>query len=46
MDSLLELLKQNARLSNHELSVMLGKTEEEVAAAIKEYEKNGIIKVV
>ncbi len=44
MDSLLELLKQNARLSNHELSVMLGKTEEEVAAAIKEYEKNGIIK--
>lgn len=44
MDSLLELLKQNARLSNHELAIMLGKTEAEVAAAIEDFEKKGIIK--
>jgi len=44
MDSLLELLKQNARLSNQELAVLLGKTENEVAAAIKDYEDSGIIK--
>ncbi|MFA5658751.1 MAG: Lrp/AsnC family transcriptional regulator [Oscillospiraceae bacterium] len=44
MDSLLELLKQNARLSGKELAVMLGKTEAEVAAQIKEYESRGIIK--
>lgn len=44
MDSLLELLKQNARLSNQELAVMLGKSENDVAAAIKEYEEKGIIK--
>ena len=44
MDSLLELLRQNARLSNHELAVLLGKTEEEIALAIKDYESKGIIK--
>lgn len=44
MNSLLELLKQNARLSNHELAVMLGKTEAEIALAIKNYEQQGIIK--
>lgn len=44
MDSLLELLKQNARLSNKELAVMLGKTELEVADTIDDYEKKGIIK--
>lgn len=44
MDSLLELLKHNARLSNHELSILLGKTEEEVTQAIKDYENKGIIK--
>ncbi len=44
MDSLLELLKQNARLSNHELAVMLGTTEEAVATQIKDYENKGFIK--
>ena len=44
MDSLLELLKQNARLSDRELAVMLEKTEDDVAQAIKDYEKKGIIK--
>lgn len=44
MDSLLELIKQNARLSNRELAVMLGKTEQEVAAQIKSYEDSGVIK--
>jgi len=44
MDSLLELLKQNARLSNQELAVLLGKTENDVAVAIKDYETQGIIK--
>lgn len=44
MDSLLELLKQNARLTNQELAVMLGKSESDVAVAIKEYEDKGIIK--
>ncbi len=44
MDSLLELLKHNARLSDHELAVMLGKTDEEISSAIKNYEDKGIIK--
>jgi DNA-binding Lrp family transcriptional regulator len=44
MDSLLELLKHNARLSNHEIAVMLGMTEDEVEAKIKDYERKGIIK--
>ncbi|MBP0965434.1 MAG: Lrp/AsnC family transcriptional regulator [Oscillospiraceae bacterium] len=44
MDSLLKLLKQNARLSNGELATMLGTTEQDVAARIADYEKRGIIK--
>ncbi len=44
MDTLLELLKQNARLSNKELAIMLGKTEQEVETLIKQYEDKGIIK--
>ena len=40
---LLALLKQNARLSNAELSTMLGISEQEVAAGIKELEASGII---
>ncbi len=44
MDSLLKLLSQNARLSTSELAVLLGKTEEEVAEDIKNYEHKGIIK--
>lgn len=40
---LLDLLRQNARLSNAELAVMLGSTEEEVAAEIKRLENEGYI---
>ena len=44
MDRLIELLKSNARLSNAELAVMLGKTEQEVKSDIQKLENNGIIK--
>lgn len=44
MEKLLDLLHENARLSNAQLAVMLGTTEEDVAAQIAEYEKKGIIK--
>ncbi len=40
---LLKLLSKNARYTNEQLAVMLGKTEAEVEAEIKEYEKKGII---
>ena len=43
MDSLIKLLKGNARLSNEQLAVMLGVTPEEVAARIADYEKRGVI---
>ena len=44
MDSLIKLLKGNARLSNEQLAAMLGVTPEEVAARIADYEKRGVIK--
>ena len=44
MDSLIKLLKGNARLSNEQLAIMLGVTPEEVAARIADYEKRGVIK--
>lgn len=44
MDTLINLLKQNARLSCKELAAMTGATESEVEAKIKEYEHSGIIK--
>ena len=44
MDTLLNLLSQNARLTTSELAVMLGKTEKQVANEIKNYERKGIIK--
>jgi DNA-binding Lrp family transcriptional regulator len=44
MDQLLHLLKQNARMSNEQLAVMLDSTPEAVAKKIEEYEKNGVIK--
>lgn len=44
MDTLIRLLKQNARLSCKELAAMIGSTEADVEAKIKEYEHNGIIK--
>lgn len=40
---LLDLLRQDARLSDKELAVMLGDTEENVAAEIKRLEGEGII---
>lgn len=44
MDRLLYLLENNPRLSNAELAVMLGVSEDEVAQQIKLYEETGIIK--
>ncbi|MBQ1237096.1 MAG: Lrp/AsnC family transcriptional regulator [Oscillospiraceae bacterium] len=44
MDRLLTLLQNNARLSNRQLAVMLGREEDEVAAAIAQYEKDGVIR--
>lgn len=44
MDQLLELLQDEARLSTAQLAVMLNETEEDVAAAMKAYEKAGVIK--
>ena len=39
MEELLDLLKQNARLSNEQLAVMLGDTPQGIANKIEEYEK-------
>ena len=44
MDRLLTLLQNNARLSNRQLAVMLAREEDEVAAAIAQYEKDGVIR--
>lgn len=44
MDTIIRLLKQNARLSYSELATMTDMTEAEVEAKIKEYEKSGVIK--
>ncbi len=44
MDPLLQLLSGNARLTDHELAVMLGMDEAEVSKKIQEYEESGIIK--
>ncbi len=44
MDSLIKLLKENSRLSNEQIAVMLGITAEEAADRINDYEKKGIIK--
>lgn len=44
MNDLLNLLKENARLSNAQLADMLGKTEQEVAAEIADLEKKGVIR--
>ncbi|MBQ9375453.1 MAG: Lrp/AsnC family transcriptional regulator [Ruminococcus sp.] len=43
MDSLIKLLKTNARLTDAELAVMLGKTEKEIADDIKKLENDGVI---
>ena len=44
MDRLLSLLPNNARLTNKQLAVMLGREEEDVAKAIAAYEKSGVIR--
>lgn len=44
MDKLLELLSENSSFTNKELAFMLGEPEDYIAAQIKEYEQNGIIK--
>lgn len=44
MERLLKVLNENCRLTVKDMAVMLGKTEEEIAAAVAEYEKSGVIK--
>ncbi len=44
MEQLLRLLDRNARLSNEQLSAMLGISEEEVAQRLETLEKAGIIR--
>lgn len=44
MNELLDLLKQNARLTNAQLADMLGTTEDVIAAEIARLEKQGVIK--
>lgn len=43
MNQLVELLKNNARISNSEIAVILGKTEQEVEEEISKLESSGII---
>ena len=42
MDQLIKLLKNNARITNSELAVLLDKTEEQVAADIAKLEADGV----
>ena len=44
MDKLLQLLGTNSQFSTAEIAAMLGEPEDYIAAQIKEYEKEGIIK--
>ena len=44
MNDLLELLKTNARLSDRELAVLLGKQEQEIKESIAKLESDGVIK--
>ena len=44
MDKLLELLNENARYTNAQLSAMLGEPKEDIEKRIKKYEKQGVIK--
>ena len=44
MKEILQLLKQNARLSNAELAAMTNRTEDEVAQMIEQMEHDGIIR--
>ena len=44
MNKLLDLLSQDARISNSEIAVMLGISEDEVKEKIALYEDTGVIK--
>lgn len=44
MSQILDLLAKNSRISNSELAVLLGMTEQEVADEIESLEKSGVIK--
>jgi len=43
MENILKLLENDSRLTSAQIAAMIGHTEEEVAGAIAEYEKNGTI---
>ena len=43
MENILKLLENDSRLTAAQIAAMIGHTEEEVAGAIAEYEKNGTI---
>lgn len=44
MDKLLRLISENSNYTLSELSLLLGESEEQISARIKEYEKKGVIK--
>lgn len=44
MDRLLSVIEKNPRLSDKEIAVMLGVSEEQVTKQIREYEQSGVIK--
>ena len=44
MEQILDLLQDEAKLSVDQLAVMLNESKEDVAKAIAQYEKEGIIK--
>ena len=44
MEKLLKLLDNNARLTNAQLAVMLGCTENEVSDRIAQWERDGVIR--
>ncbi|HIZ54987.1 MAG TPA: Lrp/AsnC family transcriptional regulator [Firmicutes bacterium] len=44
MDKLLELLNQNAHLTNEQLAVMLDTTEADITNRIQKYEQSGVIR--
>lgn len=44
MNELINLLKTNARLTNDQLSAILGKASEDIVAEIKQLEESGVIK--
>lgn len=44
MEQVLELLQDNAKLTNSQLAVMLGETEDNVAKTIAQYERDGVIR--